>query len=125
VQELEARLERISTDIDLQRQVLKKLEHNKALIQCQLNSVRDPVARVPLEISSEIFVQSLSPHPEPGSQNIPMLLLNVCSTWTTIALSTPRLWSAIHIDFPQAQGFEQVLDTWLQRAGNHPLSMSL
>ncbi|KAJ7748801.1 hypothetical protein DFH07DRAFT_1035568, partial [Mycena maculata] len=124
VQELEARLEKISADIDLQRELLKKLENSKILVQRQLNAVRDPVARLPLEISSEIFIQSLSPRPEPGSQNIPMLLLNVCNTWTNIALSTPRLWAVIHVDFPQAESFRRCLETWFRRAGNCPLSMS-
>ncbi|KAJ7752414.1 hypothetical protein DFH07DRAFT_521028 [Mycena maculata] len=125
VQELEARLEKISADIDLQRELLKKLEHSKILVQRQLNAVRDPVARLPLEISSEIFVHSLSPRPEFGSQNIPMLLLNVCNAWANIVLSTPRLWAAIHVDFPQPESFKQSLETWLRRAGNCHLSMSL
>ncbi|KAJ7748746.1 hypothetical protein DFH07DRAFT_560618 [Mycena maculata] len=125
-QELEARIGKISAEIELQKEVLKKLELSKMLVQRQLNAVRDPVARLPLEISSEIFIQSLSlAHPELGSQNIPMLLLNVCNAWANIAISTPRLWAAIHIDFPRAESFKQGLETWLRRAGNCPLSISL
>jgi hypothetical protein len=36
--------------------MLKKLEHDKSLVQRQLNTVRDPVACLPFEISSEIFL---------------------------------------------------------------------
>ncbi|KAJ7748737.1 hypothetical protein DFH07DRAFT_942180 [Mycena maculata] len=124
--DLEACIEKISADIELQKEVLKKLELSKILVQRQLNAVRDPVARLPLEISSEIFIQSLSlARPELGSQNIPMLLLNVCNAWANIAISTPRLWAAIHIDFPRAESFKQGLEAWLRRAGNCPLSISL
>ncbi|KAJ7453716.1 hypothetical protein B0H11DRAFT_2245351 [Mycena galericulata] len=34
-----------------------------------------------------------------------MILLNICNAWTDIALSTPTLWSAIHIVFPRPEGF--------------------
>ncbi|KAJ7657481.1 hypothetical protein B0H17DRAFT_870855, partial [Mycena rosella] len=65
-------------------------------------AVRDPVSRLPLEISSEIFIQCLpsTSNPQPGARDIPMLLLNICNAWTDIALSTPALWEAIHIQFP-------------------------
>ncbi|KAJ7723013.1 hypothetical protein DFH07DRAFT_283749 [Mycena maculata] len=124
-QELEARIEKISADIDLQKEVLKKLEHSKAITQRQLNAVRDPVARLPFEISSEIFIQCLPSRPEPGLHHIPMILLNICHTWTEIALSTPALWAAIHIVFPRHEGFKEFLQAWLKRAQNRPLSISL
>ncbi|KAF8145437.1 hypothetical protein K438DRAFT_1991835 [Mycena galopus ATCC 62051] len=54
-----------------------------------------------------------------------MLLLNVCRAWTAIALSTPDLWTTVHIDFPCAAGLTQLLPIWFQRAGNRPLSMYL
>ncbi|KAF7328799.1 hypothetical protein MVEN_02508800 [Mycena venus] len=54
-----------------------------------------------------------------------MLLLNICSTWTAIALSTLSLWTAIHIHFPCAKGFKQLVSTWIERAHTCPLSISL
>ncbi|KAJ7748799.1 hypothetical protein DFH07DRAFT_561280 [Mycena maculata] len=111
VKELEARFEKISVvDLDLQKEVL---------------TVHDPLARLPLEISSEIFLQCLPPLPEPGARHVPMLFLNICTAWTTIALSTPALWAAIHIIFPRHIDFKEVLKTWLQRAHNSPLSVSI
>lgn len=108
------------------RKLLKKLEPEKSLVQKQLNAILHPVLRLPLEISSEIFIQSLPPsHPEPGAHHVPMLLLNVCNAWTTIALSTPTLWAGIHIVFPCARGLKEVLPTWLHRAQRRPLSISL
>ncbi|KAJ7752412.1 hypothetical protein DFH07DRAFT_520991 [Mycena maculata] len=125
VQKLEASLEKLSANIALQKEVLKKLENSKIRVQRQLNSIRDPVARLPLEISSEIFVQCLSPRSKSGSPHIPILLSNVCNTWYNIALSTPRLWAVIHVDFPHAESFKQGLETWSRRARNCYLSISL
>ncbi|KAJ7853706.1 hypothetical protein B0H14DRAFT_3653704, partial [Mycena olivaceomarginata] len=93
------RIAKLDTEIESQKELLKKLERDKSLAQRQLNAARDPVARLPLEISSEIFVQSLAPFPEPGALHAPMLR-NICNAWSDIALSTPELWAAIHINFP-------------------------
>ncbi|KAJ7911534.1 hypothetical protein B0H13DRAFT_2271912 [Mycena leptocephala] len=121
--QLEARIAQLSVDIDLQREVLKHLERAKGAAQRQLNAIRDPIARLPLEISSEIFLQCLSPYwqREPDPRQAPMLLLNVCNTWTDIALSTPALWATIHLSF---HGLE-ISETWLQRARNFPLTINL
>jgi hypothetical protein len=58
-----------------------------------------------------------------------MLLLNICNTWTDIALLTPSLWAAIHIIFPHGllsmQGLKTLVPIWLQRAHNRLLSISL
>ncbi|KAJ6558215.1 hypothetical protein B0H19DRAFT_1070757 [Mycena capillaripes] len=125
IQELRERIVKLSAEIQLQTELLKKLEHDKSLVQRQLNAILDPMVRLPLEISSEIFLQSLPPFPEPGTRNLPQLLLNVCNAWTDIVLFTPSLWTAIKITFPCTRGLEDSLRAWLQRAGNHPLSISL
>ncbi|KAJ7457929.1 hypothetical protein B0H11DRAFT_202993 [Mycena galericulata] len=125
VKELQARIEKISTDIERQKEVLHDLERSKSLAQRQLNAIRDSVARLPLEISTEIFIQCLPLLPEPGAHNIPMLLLNICNTWTGLALSTPALWDAIRVVSPRAEGFPQLLRTWLNRARNRSLFVSL
>jgi len=122
VEELRARLQKLSTEIDLQKEVLKKLEHDKSLVQRRLNAALDPLARLPLELSSEIFVCCLPSRPEPGPHCAPVLLLNICHAWTDIALSIPALWAAIQITLPYAPGF---VPPWLQRAGSHPLSLFL
>ncbi|KAJ6558246.1 hypothetical protein B0H19DRAFT_1070780 [Mycena capillaripes] len=125
-QELRARIETLSTEIDLQKEALKNLEREKSLAQRQLNNVLDPIARLPLEISSEIFLRCLPAFPEHGAVHVlGKLFLNICNTWTDIALSTPALWGTINIIFPCAEGFQKVLPIWLQRAGNRPLSISL
>ncbi|KAJ6561781.1 hypothetical protein B0H19DRAFT_1142616 [Mycena capillaripes] len=59
-------------------------------IRRQLNAVRDPVAALPLELSSKIFIYSLPLHPALGSSHIPMLLKNGCTAWSDIAQSARR-----------------------------------
>ncbi|KAJ6590723.1 hypothetical protein DFH09DRAFT_1140125 [Mycena vulgaris] len=54
-----------------------------------------------------------------------MALLNVCHSWSNIALATFALWTSIQIEFPQAPGFKHLFDTWLKRAGTRATSISL
>ncbi|KAJ7842846.1 hypothetical protein B0H14DRAFT_2779983 [Mycena olivaceomarginata] len=123
---LRVRIAALDTEIGLQIKLLKKLEADKSLAQRQLNANFDPVARLPLEISSDIFLQTLVPFPEHGAQpHIPMTLLSICNTWTDIALATPALWATVDIVFPCAPGFKKVLPIWFERAHNRPLSISL
>ncbi|KAJ7762042.1 hypothetical protein DFH07DRAFT_939665 [Mycena maculata] len=125
-EELRTAIENISADIEQHKAVVKKLETERSLLQRQLNAVLDPVMRLPFEISSEIFIQCLPSNflPEPGAAHIPMLFLNICSSWSHIAVSTPALWTAIHVQFPRPEGFGDVLEVWLQRARNRHLSIS-
>ncbi|KAJ7640387.1 hypothetical protein DFH06DRAFT_1052805 [Mycena polygramma] len=129
VEQLRARIAEVSTEIVLQKKVLKTLRKAKSLAQRQLNAALDPVARLPVEISSEIFLQSLPSFAErkPSVQYTPILLLRICHAWRNIALLTSELWSGIQITFPSgyAPGFEEGVQTWLRRASNRPLSVSL
>ncbi|KAJ7682347.1 hypothetical protein DFH06DRAFT_292781 [Mycena polygramma] len=127
VAELQARIEVLSSEITLQKQLLRNLERDKSQVQRRLNEVLDPVARLPLEISSEIFLQTLPFVPErPSVHKAPILLLDVCSAWTNIALSAPALWAAsVYADCPGSEGSQEGLQAWLQRAGSHALSVYL
>ncbi|KAJ7216208.1 hypothetical protein C8J57DRAFT_1026300, partial [Mycena rebaudengoi] len=92
--------------IDQQRKILHGLERQKSTVQFQLNSLFDPMALLPVEISSQIFMRCLpkacecSEYYEPHSEDAPLLLMKVCGRWSYIALSTPTLWSTIHAHFP-------------------------
>jgi hypothetical protein len=52
---LHARLELAVSEMEKQKDTLKKLERSASSIQRQLND-HDPMARLPCEISSEIFI---------------------------------------------------------------------
>ncbi|KAJ7860517.1 hypothetical protein B0H13DRAFT_2355596 [Mycena leptocephala] len=104
VEALRARIDKLSTEINMQTELLKKLRHEKSLVQRQLNAVLDPVARLPVEISSEIFLQSLI-EPTPA---MPHATLNICNSWTSIAYPLPPY------------GLRSI-----SISRNHPLSLSL
>ncbi|KAJ7682393.1 hypothetical protein DFH06DRAFT_1314609 [Mycena polygramma] len=113
VQGLRARIEAISSEIDLQKELLKKLERDKVAPTSPRNLVRDLLYPLP------------SIPERPRAHNVPMLLLNVCHSWTDIATSIPALWATICVPCPCAAGFEEGSRAWLQRAGNRPLSVFL
>ncbi|KAJ7641750.1 hypothetical protein FB45DRAFT_738076 [Roridomyces roridus] len=106
--QLETRIADISSRIDhgnevpgsLEELFVIQLERTQRVVCRQLNALRDPIPKLPVELVSNIFVECLPLDPEPGSWCIPMLLLNVCHAWTDIALSTPALWAAIHLEEP-------------------------
>ncbi|KAJ6542068.1 hypothetical protein DFH09DRAFT_1041416 [Mycena vulgaris] len=126
VTDIQRRISELSADIVRQKEVLKQLETSKGAAQRQLNAIRDPVARLPLEISSEIFIQCLSARPRPHASDPPLLFLNICNMWTEIALSTPALWASIHMEdsviYPASL---PTLYAWLKRSGTRALSISL
>ncbi|KAF7375482.1 F-box domain-containing protein [Mycena sanguinolenta] len=122
VEELRARIVDLDSEIDLQKKLLKKLEKDRSLAQRHLNAVLDPMSRLPPEISSEIFLQSLPASPS-GMQGALTALLKVCSAWTDIALATPVLWTTVHIDFPCDDALAEVLPIWFGRARHRPLTI--
>ncbi|KAJ7208435.1 hypothetical protein B0H12DRAFT_430293 [Mycena haematopus] len=120
VQEL-ARCVEFDTENDQQRDLqLKKQDYDRSLAQRELNAARDPLARLPFEISSEIFLQFRS-----GARRVSTVLLRICNAWTDIALATPGLWTTVSIGFPCGDGLAEILPIWFQRARNRPMSISI
>ncbi|KAJ7181612.1 hypothetical protein C8R43DRAFT_969646 [Mycena crocata] len=123
---------------------LKTLEDTREDLQRQLDGIFYPVLTLPHEITSHIFLHSLPSLQEElpmlhvqtfrsrQSQEPPLLLLQVCRAWRSIALSTPRLWAQLHLDLMRlpksllsVSGLEMSLDTWFNRAGSCPLSLAV
>ncbi|KAJ6523361.1 hypothetical protein B0H19DRAFT_1277011 [Mycena capillaripes] len=73
---------------------------------------------VALEISSEICLQWLPETAIPDRVAL-MLLVNVCKAWSDIALSTQALWAIMEFSAVD------VLNVWLQRIRDYPLSISM
>ncbi|KAK7048967.1 hypothetical protein R3P38DRAFT_2872288 [Favolaschia claudopus] len=131
VADLRVRIDQLSDQINVQNQRLRDLEQQRSDTRSRLNAILDPMAHLPLEIQSQIFLyvgwRSHKPMVDPN--DAPMILLNVCHLWRVIALSTPRLWAAICMDsYPRKAntvGYNQLCKSWLQRARNLPLSLGL
>ncbi|KAJ7167777.1 hypothetical protein C8R46DRAFT_898531, partial [Mycena filopes] len=107
---LRARIAELDSSIAELRPVqsrLKALEHERGSIQLQLDAAVYPVLTLPVEITSEIFLCCL---PETSKYSLrptfkspieaPMLLLQICRTWRAIAISSPRLWTVLHLNLP-------------------------
>ncbi|KAJ6464819.1 hypothetical protein DFH09DRAFT_1382090 [Mycena vulgaris] len=122
---LRTRLEDISFAIAHHQEIIHDLEKTRTAVQRDLNAILDPMARLPLEISSDIFTRCLPDIPRADRLTAPMVLLKVSHSWSKIALSTSTLWTSIQIEFPRAQGFEHLFDAWLKRAGTRATSLAL
>ncbi|KAJ7612986.1 hypothetical protein FB45DRAFT_729841, partial [Roridomyces roridus] len=86
------RIDELSEELERQKQIVKDLERQRSTVQSQLNALVDPMARLPLEISSDIFRQCLSSRHDVRTCST---LLRVCHAWNAIALATSSLWNVI------------------------------
>ncbi|KAJ7704963.1 hypothetical protein B0H17DRAFT_1193450 [Mycena rosella] len=125
IADLRIRLQDISSAIAQQKEILRALEQDKSDVQRELNGNFDPMAQLPLEISSDIFMHCLPETPGLDPATAPIFFLNICHAWSNIALATPALWSAIYMKSPRTETFEQRFMTWIQRASGLPISLAL
>ncbi|KAJ6510624.1 hypothetical protein C8R45DRAFT_1207516 [Mycena sanguinolenta] len=80
------------------------LEHDDGLVQRPLDSVMDPITRLPLEISSMIFLQSVAPFPWASTD----LALTIC----------PGYFSGSAVPGPTPNLVEYFVDTRIGRLEN-------
>ncbi|KAJ7112503.1 hypothetical protein C8R44DRAFT_856198 [Mycena epipterygia] len=107
---------------------------------------RPPALELPYELSSQIFIYCLPLHlrVRPTRKRAPLQLAQICSQWRAVALSTPKLWSSIYLEFPAGGPYDGIpmllgipgaeavqdhtcdlLKLWLARAADYPLSITL
>ncbi len=123
-----AKLERLRSLYDAQlqeldsrrRPVLKSLENRK--------SIYAPIRRVPRDILLEIF-HSVCDIWRQNSLNIsgPLWVLGrVCRVWRDALHTSPVSWSRnVLIESPFSEHAPQILRTYLERTGDHPLSIQI
>ncbi|KAJ7252094.1 hypothetical protein B0H12DRAFT_1185043, partial [Mycena haematopus] len=134
------RLKQLEDEISVIRQALDKLAEERDTLGAYVTAHKallSPLRRLPLDIIEEIFMACLPTHRNSvmSATEAPVLLGRICSSWRTISLSTPRLWSRLHIVQPQSFDFApglykveqrlEAVNAWLKRSGNCPISMSL
>ncbi|KAF9042301.1 hypothetical protein BJ165DRAFT_1372430 [Panaeolus papilionaceus] len=110
---------------------------------CSFDPVFAPIRRLPDDVLGEIFYHCLPTHrnPIPITSTPPLVLTLVCRKWRTVAISSPKLWTKLHVAFQSSVTERQYdpnqqfshrwqlrlagIKTWLSRSGNLPLSISL
>ncbi|CAK5272284.1 unnamed protein product [Mycena citricolor] len=142
------RISNVDSELAALRQSMEKLEGEKRQLSAYVDAhsaLISPVRRLPVDVIREIFLACL-----PTARNCvmstteaPLLLGRVCSSWRDISLSTPRLWSKLHIVHPTSVSYHNyggapdlskdrarlakrihATKIWLGRAGECPLSIS-
>ncbi|KAJ7641135.1 hypothetical protein FB45DRAFT_899511 [Roridomyces roridus] len=83
-----------------------------------VSSVPDTMSRLPVEISSDIFLRS-APNAQASS-----VLVRVSRAWNRIALGTPSLWTTLSNDGIPAAKFPVLLKAWFARGQGLPVSLS-
>ncbi|KAJ6517969.1 hypothetical protein C8R47DRAFT_1773 [Mycena vitilis] len=117
------RMQAVLLDLaDQSEQLRESIDAHQALVSL--------ARRLPEDVLREIFLACLpwSGNPVMSSREAPLLLGQVCSSWRRIALTTPQLWSSLHVVVPNAARLRQIsdaVDTWLSRSGVLPLSITL
>ncbi|KAJ7437762.1 hypothetical protein FB451DRAFT_991265, partial [Mycena latifolia] len=121
---------------------LQKLVDERAKLSDYMDAHRallSPARRLPVDIIERIFMDCLPTHRNcvMSAAEAPVLLGRICSSRRTICLSTPYLWSRVHIVEPSiclsarylyVEKLMERLETtrmWLERSGQCPLSISL
>ena len=96
--------------------------------QERLDSYGYPVLTLPNEIVCEIFIHFLPVYPvcapQTGVQS-PTLLTHVCRRWREIALARTTFWKAILLTGYGGRGQAQILEAWLSRSGDLPISIDM
>ncbi|KAJ6487227.1 hypothetical protein C8R47DRAFT_518539 [Mycena vitilis] len=125
--ELLARIDELSLDVDAQKHILRDLENKRSKARIELNSIRDPLAGLAVELAAQIFLHCLpTAAPKPDPRAVPMMLLSVCHLWHNIAVSTPELWTRIRIDSSPTTEFDsERCEVWLGRTLALPLSFAI
>ncbi|KAF8997046.1 hypothetical protein BDQ17DRAFT_1248965 [Cyathus striatus] len=145
-------LRRIDTEIDQLQRQLDLLQEKRFGIHDfaeRHRALLSPARKLTQDIVEEIFIACLPEgrNPYMNATEAPMLLTRICSSWKRIALSTPRIWSAIHIVLPDIRKVEYpvpnyfsmeeelvirtlnrqqaAVKEWLDRSGACPLSISV
>ncbi|KAJ7621953.1 hypothetical protein DFH06DRAFT_1059957 [Mycena polygramma] len=122
---IRARIDELSLAIQRQEEILQNLRKSRNDTRCELNAVVDPMARLPLEISSGILSLCVPKFPHPSQDGAPVAFLYVCRAWRTIAFSSALLWAALRIRSAWSRELPDGVHNWFTRARGLPLSLSV
>ncbi|KAJ6594653.1 hypothetical protein B0H19DRAFT_916822, partial [Mycena capillaripes] len=113
---------------------IRELSEKREKIRSYIDSHKALISyprRLPPDIVREIFIACLPTtiNAVLSVQEAPLALCRICSAWRRIALSSPRLWTSIHlpIDFILNKKEQRLsaVARWLQLSGACPISFSV
>ncbi|KAJ7149634.1 hypothetical protein C8R46DRAFT_1125655 [Mycena filopes] len=119
------RIAEVDAEILALKDALSKVKLERKALKQHLASYIYPVLTLPNEVVSEIFLQTLDKSPSLGGRASPIYLGHICQRWRDIALSTPSLWSTMDIAMRHYKAYLRLLDAWLTRSRDCPLSITL
>lgn len=119
------RLENLEMEISHVKTYLAQIIRKRAPLKQDINNVFSPIIRLPLELSSEIFLAACLTNDCRDNIN-PLFLGSVCKQWRELIWSMPQLWTTLstRVDKRSDQHIS-LLREWLARSGQHPLSIRL
>ena len=134
-------LSQLNAKITEMRTALMQVARTRDRLQAAANqhhALISPLRRLPPELLQVIFVYCLPLHRNAvmHSSEAPVLLGRVCSEWRRISLSTPEVWSSLHIVPPNVnfsnlksstarfKRKRELVEMWLGRSGACPLNIS-
>jgi hypothetical protein len=93
----------------------------------------DLTNKLPEELIAEIFSYCVMETIDLGALELvdsPWIIAQICSSWRTVALSSPNLWNDIAIQFPYHRRgkfvhLRNLLEIFLSRAGNSSISLNI
>ncbi|KDQ51886.1 hypothetical protein JAAARDRAFT_495695 [Jaapia argillacea MUCL 33604] len=95
----------------------------------QIRGILSPIRLLPPELLSAVFLQCNRTYPNPDPREAPLLLTHVCCHWRRVAVSTPMLWSALHVhphkDQDKLHSYKSLLELFLTRSDTTPLYLRL
>ncbi|KAF7294112.1 hypothetical protein HMN09_01139500 [Mycena chlorophos] len=131
IDEILLKIEQASALINTLNSSLAQAQLERIMLFRQRNARRDPIMRLPLEISGKIFVacNELDYEPlgmlfddihfppttysTPSTVRAPLLLVRICDAWRRIAQSTPALWARLRLESDTARAHGTAIEMWL------------
>ncbi|KAH9478308.1 hypothetical protein JR316_0008761 [Psilocybe cubensis] len=109
----------------------------KRQLRTEINRHHDPISRfLPYELISKIFkfyveddFRDLEEQKDWRNfriTNSPLIIASICSTWRSVAMSSPQLWTHIQMilqEFCRPLDKLDVLNRWISSAGNQTVSL--
>ncbi|KAF9005073.1 hypothetical protein BDQ17DRAFT_1541078 [Cyathus striatus] len=124
---------RLTEDISLLDEIINNLSGERSRLKTRLNSLMPVVARLPLEVLSEVLAAACQTvdNGDGGSASephiTPLFLGSVCKAWRSAAWSIPRIWTNCSLRLSTRRYHTQLslLKEWLARAGSCLLTIKI